>query len=468
MVDILIKNSTIISMDKERRIIKDGGLAIDDGSIIFLGPTEKTVSSYHGEKTIDGRGMVTIPGLINAHTHMYQDLLRGLGDDMGLMEWLRAMMLPNNAVLTPEDVYIASLLGCIEQLKTGTTSVIDNLTASTSERSVDYSARAIKESGIRGMIARGVKENKTGRKDDVYMDASYTPEEEAQVTARLIGKYNNEPRHMVKICPGPISTLSSGPEQFQRMKELSEKYKVPIHTHVAEVREEVENTLRNHGMREVEFLHKIGVLGPRFHVVHGVWLNTLEIGLLAETGAHLIHCPVSNMILASGVSPVLEALDKRVNVALGSDGPASNNNQDMFGVLKTASLLQKVTSLNPKAMPCEKVLEMATLGGARALGMEEEIGSLEPGKRADIVLVDIMKPHIMPIHNPVSALVYSAMGTDVHTVIVDGKIIVEGGKILTLNEQEVVERSQKAADELVQRSGTSELRNRKWPTAERF
>jgi 5-methylthioadenosine/S-adenosylhomocysteine deaminase len=450
-------------MDKNMRVVRDGGLAIDDGSIVFVGSTEEAVSSYHGEKTLDGKGMIAIPGLINAHTHMYQDLLRGLGDDMGLMEWLEAMMLPNNAVLSPEDVYIGSLLGCIEQLKTGTTLVVDNLTASTSERSVDNVAKAIKESGIRGMIARGVKEITTERKEGVYRDAFYTPEEEVRITARLMDKWNNEACDLVKVCPGPISTLSSGAEQFQRMKELSDKYKVPIHTHVAEVREEVENTLRNHGMREVEYLHSIGVLGPRFHAVHGVWLNSSEMRLLAESGAHLIHCPVSNMILASGVSPVIKMLDLGVNVALGTDGPASNNNQDMVGVLKATSLLHKVSSLDPKAMPCEKVLEMATLGGARALGMEEEIGSLEPGKRADVVLVDVMKPHIMPIHNPVSALVYSAMGSDVHTVIVDGKIVVEEGVILKLDERMVLERSQEVADELVRRSKTSELRNRKWP-----
>ena len=184
---------------------------------------------------------------------------------------------------------------------------------------------------------------------------------------------------------------------------------------------------------------------------------------MAESGAHLIHCPVSNMIIASGAAPVQTMLDAGVNVALATDGPASNNNQDMIAVMKAASLLQKVTTLNPKALPAEKSLELATLGGARALNMQDEIGSLEPGKKADITLVDLHKPHIMPIHNPVSAIVYSAMGTDVHTVIADGKIVVRQGKILTLNEQEIMQQAQQTADNLTQRSKTTHLRERAWP-----
>jgi 5-methylthioadenosine/S-adenosylhomocysteine deaminase len=466
MADIVIKNAVLITLDHERRIIKDGGIAIGDGRILSVGTTEDISAGYGGEEIIDGRGMVAIPGLINAHTHMYQDLLRGLGDDMALMEWLRNMLLPNNAAVTPEDAYVGSLLGCVEMLKTGTTYVIDNHHANTTENGINSVAKAIEESGIRGMIARGMRERETriDLKDDLPQEGSFTSEEDIKITESLMEDWNAKKNYRVRVCPGPTSTMVCGTEFLQKAKELSDKFNVPIHTHIAEVREEVDSTLKNHGLREVEYLRKIGVLGPRFHVVHGVWLDAIEIRLMAESGAHLIHNPVSNMILASGVAPVQKMIDAGVNVALGTDGPASNNNQDMVSVLKATSLLQKVSTLDPKVVPCEKALEMATLGGARALNLEGEIGSLEPEKRADIVLVDLMKPHIMPIHNPVSALVYSAMGSDVHTVMVDGKIVVRGGKILTVNEVELLNRSQEVADNLVQRSNTSYLRDRPWPT----
>jgi 5-methylthioadenosine/S-adenosylhomocysteine deaminase len=465
MVDILIKNAIVITVDRDRRIIKDGGIAVDEGRITAVGPTRDVVSGYRGEEIIDGEGMAAIPGLINAHTHMYQDLLRGMGDDMNLMEWLRNMLFPNNAAVTPEDAYVGSLLGCVEMLKTGTTYVIDNHHANTTERSINNVARAIEESGIRGLIARGMKEmeTRTDSRGNLPREGFFTPEEDIKTTKSLMDQWNFKKDSRVKICPGPTSTMVAGTEFFQKVKELADKYNVPIHTHIAEVREEVENTLKNHGLREIEYLHKIGVLGPRFHVVHGVWLDAVEIRLMAESGAHLIHNPVSNMVLASGVSPVQKMLDAGVNVALATDGPASNNNQDMFGVLKATAMLQKVSTLDPKATPCEKVLEMATLGGARALNMEDEIGSLEVGKRADIVLVDLMKPHIMPLHNPVSALVYSAMGSDVHTTIVDGKIVVRSGKILTVSEKELLHKSQEVADSLVERSRTEHLRQRTWP-----
>ena len=462
MVDILIRNATVITLNSFREIIRDGGIAVEGGRIVAVGPSAEIESGYRADETIDGKGMVAIPGLINAHTHIYQDLLRGLGDDMALMEWLGKMLFPNNAAVTPEDAYVGTLLGCIEMLKTGTTCVIDNHHANTTERSIDGVVKAIGESGMRGMVARGMKEPRPHPMDEVRKELTSTAEEDIEITRRLMDRWN-KPDARVMVCPGPTSTMAAGTEFFQRAKELSDTYKVPIHTHIAEVKEEVENTLKNHGLREVEYLHKIGVLTPRFHAVHGVWLNPVEIRLMAESGAHLIHCPVSNMIIASGAAPVQSMLDAGVNVALATDGPASNNNQDMVAVMKTASLLQKVTTLNPKALPAEKSLELATLGGARALNMQNEIGSLEPGKKADIVLVDLRKPHIMPIHNPVSALVYSAMGTDVHTVIANGKTVVKQGKILTLNEQETLQKAQQTADNLTQRSKTTYLRERAWP-----
>lgn len=458
MVDISISNTTIITMDKDRRIIRNGTIAIDGNRIMDVGSADEILANYGtGEEVIDGSGTIAIPGLINAHTHMFQNLLRGLGDDMELMGWLKEMLYPINSVLTEEDVYISALLGCVEMIKTGTTFMINNHHFCTSEKAIDNLAVAIEKTGIKGLVARGIK-IKTARAEKRQVPNHvfpYTPDEEIKLTEKLIRKWNGKADGRFQICPAPTSINLCSPEVFRGLKKLSDKYNVPVHTHIAESPAEVEFSIKDYGKREVEFLYELGVLGPRFHVVHGVWLNDKEIELLAKTKTHVIHCPVSNAYLASGIAPVSKMLKAGVNVALGTDGPASNNNQDMIGVIKTAALLQKVAELNPTAIRSDQVMEMATIGGAKALGLEKEIGSIEQGKKADIVLVDVKKPHIAPVHRPISAIVYCAMGSDVDTVIIDGKIVMKKRKILTINEEEALENVDEVGRSLVKRAKLS-------------
>lgn len=467
MVDILFVNTTIVTMNKNREIIKNGAIAIDGGRILDVGDNDEILSKYgEGDEVIDGSGMLAIPGLINAHTHTFQVLLRGLGDDMELVKWLNSMLFPAERAARPEDVRVAALLACLEMIKTGTTFFIDHHFANTSEKATDNIAKSIEESGIKGLIARGMqvypeKSEKLEHHKDLY---PYTIDEEIELTEKLIQKWHGKADGRISACPAPVAPEVMPPDMFTEAKKISQKYKVPIHMHLSESRVQAEWMVKNYGKRPVEFLLDLGVLGPNFHIVHGVWLDKNEIKIIAETKTNLIHCPVANMYLASGTAPIPELLKAGANVALASDGPASNNNQDMIGVMKTAALLHKVSTLNPEVMPCEQVLEMATIGGARALGLEREIGSIEPGKKADVVLVDIKKPHISPIHRAISALVYCASGTDVDTVIVNGKIVLRDKKIKTLDEKTIVERAQEIADDLVGRAEIAHLKMNNFQT----
>jgi 5-methylthioadenosine/S-adenosylhomocysteine deaminase len=464
MVDLTILHATILTLDKERRVIEDGAIAVDGERIIEVAKSKEILSKYgEGRDTIDASGMLAIPGLVNAHTHMFQDLLRGLGDDMELIGWLQQMLYPVSRSLTDEDVYVAAVLGCVEMIKSGTTFVVDNHHINTSERAIGNVARAIEETGIKGLIARGMwarteRCKKWGLPDYLFQ---YDFDEEVKLTEKLIKRWHGAASGRIQVCPAPVAIYAAGPEMLKEAKIISDKYNVPIHTHIAESPAEVESTFEDYGRREVELLNDLDVLNSRFHAVHSIWLKDNEIEMIARSKAHVIHCPVSNMYLASGVAKVPQMLRAGINVALGSDG-ACNNNQDMVGVLKSAALLHKVATLDPLAMRCEKVLEMATLGGAKALGLEKEIGSLEEGKKADIVLVDLKKPHISPVHRAVSALVYCAAGSDVDTVIVDGKILMRGRQLLAVNEKETISKAQEVAGNLIKRAGIENLRRRSW------
>ncbi|MEM3061187.1 MAG: amidohydrolase, partial [Candidatus Bathyarchaeia archaeon] len=373
---------------------------------------------------------------------------------------------PITQAISSDDVYVAALLGCIEQIKTGTTYIIDNHYQNSSEKAIEKVAQAILETGVKGLIARGMRWKTPRAIKDKYPDFlfPYSLDEEVSITERLIRKWNTKANDKVKVCPAPLNTRLAGPEMFLETKRLSEKYDVPVHTHISETPVPLRICVEDYGKREIELLYDLGALNRLFHVVHGVWLNDEEIKLMAKANANLMHCPVSNMIIASGIAPVPKMLKEGVNVALATDGPASNNNQDMISVLKFTALLHKVSTLNPLITPCEQVLEMATLGGAKALGLESEVGSIEVGKKADIVLIDTKKPHIWPVHRPTSALVYCAYGSDVAYTIIDGKVKYERGVVKTVDEGSVLERAKECAYQLVEKAGIARLKKRPWPT----
>lgn len=443
--DIVIKNATLVTMDEKNRVIKDGAIAINKDRISFVGKTSEF--KQRGEIEIDGTRKIVIPGLINSHTHMFQTLMRGVADDLPLLKWLKEVIMPLSLNLKREHAYAGALLGCIENLKTGSTTIIDNHYIHFDPKNTEYVIKAIKETGIRGMVARGYYIRLARPEFNEDLDKALKDVE------NLMRKWNGKENGRIMICPAPMTVWSQTEESLKKTVELAEKYDVPIHIHTAETKAEVELVKKHEGKTSVEWLYSIGVLNERFHLVHAIWLTDKEVKMMAKSGAHVVHNPVSNMIIGSGVAKVPLMIREDVNIGLGSDGPASNNNEDMVEVLKFASLLHKVHHVNPAIITANQVFKMATLNGAKLLRMEDKLGSLEIGKKADITVIDINKSHIAPVHNPISAIVYCAYGTDVDTVIVDGKIVVQNGELITINEQEVLEKAWKAAYDLIEKTG---------------
>jgi 5-methylthioadenosine/S-adenosylhomocysteine deaminase len=433
LADILIKDGYVITVDPQRRIFERGSVAIEGDKIVAVGKGVKAKA----ETVIDARGKAILPGLINAHTHLSMTLFRGVADDMPLMEWLETKIWPIEENLTADDCYTGALLGCLEMIKSGTTCFADQYFH------MKDVARAVEEAGLRGVLSRGIIELDDPKKREA------TIKEGERLVKTCHGKANGR----ILTMFGPHASYTCSPECLMQVKELAKKYKVGIHIHISESQDEVDKVTKKYGKRPVEHLDSIGFLGPEVLAAHCVWLAEREIAVIRERGVKPVHNPVSNMKIACGVAPVPGMLAAGIPVALGTDGAASNNSLDMFNEMKFAALLSKVHKLDPTVVPAQATLEMATINGAIALGLQDKIGSLEVGKKADIVLVDMKKPHLVPLHNVISHLVYSAVGGDVDTVIVDGKILMQGRKVLTLDEDKVLERAQKASDDLLARGG---------------
>lgn len=431
LADILIKDGYIITMDAQRRILERGSVAIKGDKITAVG---KDVQE-RADTVIDARGKAVLPGLINAHTHLSMTLLRGVADDMPLMEWLETKIWPIEKNLTAQDSYLGALLGCLEMIKSGTTCFADQYFF------MQDVARAVEEAGLRAMLSYGI----------IEMDDPKRRESELRAGEKLVKTCQGAAGGRIQTMFGPHAAYTCSPECLIQVKELAKKYKVGIHTHISETQDEVDKITKKYGKRPVEHLDSIGFLGPEVLAAHCIWLTEKEIAVIRKQGVKPVHNPVSNMKTASGVAPVPEMLAAGIPVALGTDGAASNNSLDMFSEMKFAALLSKAHKLDPTALPAQVVLEMATINGAITLGLQDKIGSLEVGKKADIVMVDMKKPHLAPLHNVISHLVYSAVGGDVDTVVVDGKVLMRERRVLTLDEVKVLEETQKAADDLLAR-----------------
>lgn len=450
---VLIANGIIVTMNKNREIIENGAVFVENDRIRDVGSSEKLLKEYSNTKKIDAKGMIVIPGLINAHTHSVQTLLRGLGDDMNLFEWLTNLVYPISRNLTPDDVYIGSLVAFAEMIRFGITTVIDNHKDLASKEATIKVADAAQKVGIRAIIARGVRDwvPRCEKWEIPRSTVPYTVDEEMKITRELIQMYNGK-NELVTIIPGPVATFTSSEHLLIETNKLAKEYNLPYHMHIAETQGSVKACLEDNGKREIEWLYDLGILGPQTHAVHTVWLDDKEIDYLAETNANVVYCPVSNMFLGSGIAPIVKMLEKGINVAIGADGSASNNNQDLFATMKMGALLQKVHHLKSTIISAEKLLEMATVNGAKALGMENEIGSIEVGKKADLVIVDTNKPELTPINNPISSLIYSGVATDVDTVIINGKIVLEDGKLINLDEISLVQEAKEKIKNLYKRA----------------
>jgi len=399
-VDILIRNGTVLTMDGHRRIIRDGAVAVSDGKITAIGNSESLTREYAAKRTIDAKNKVIMPGLINTHTHLYQILMRSIGDDTNLLDWWQKGVAPASLRLTGEHCYYAALTGCLELLKSGCTCTVDNMEPCFPVQGLpDECVRAFVDIGIRGVEAMGAADVERAWWP-VPNEFRRNTEHAIEENVKLIRRWNNEANGRIKIWFGTSCPMACSDESMQRMHDLSRELDVGICCHLHETKLEVDSWKKDTGLTPIQYYDKkIRFLDSNLLAVHCVWMDDDDIRILARKHVTVSHNPVSNMYLASGTAPVPSLLNHGIPVGLGVDGAASNNNQDMFELIKTTAILHKVTSLDPLAITAEKVLEMATIEGAKSIFMDKEIGSLEVGKKADIILVNLREVNMVPLNN---------------------------------------------------------------------
>lgn len=429
MADIIIKNGYILTMDPAQDDIKRGVVVIEDGIITQVSEsTDETADTV-----IDAKGGVVMPGLVNTHTHAGMTLFRGYADDLTLSDWLKNHIWPAEAQLTDNDLYIGTKLACLEMIRSGTTAFVDMYIH------VDRVARAVEESGMRAALSYGM----------IDLGDETRAESELKEGRRFVKEWNGRADGRITTMYGPHAPNTCSREFLMKVKEQAKQDNAKIHIHVLETEAELNQMKEQFGMCSVNMLDEIDFLDNDVIAAHCVWLSDGDMDILNERGVNVSHNPVSNMKLASGIAPVPKMLARGVNISLGTDGCASNNNLNMFEEMKTAALLHKVDTFDPTVLPAQQVLEMATINGARAMGINS--GMLKVGCMADVIIVDMDKPHLTPRYNVASHLVYSASGADVRTTIVNGKVLMDDYKVLSMDEQTVMEKAKDAASNLISR-----------------
>ncbi|RKT46904.1 TRZ/ATZ family hydrolase [Thiocapsa rosea] len=407
--ELLIHAQWVLPVDPRDRQLTDHAVAIADGRILAVLPSEEARSSIDAQRVIDLPGHLLIPGLINAHTHAAMVLMRGLADDLPLMTWLHEHIWPaEQRWVDPAFVADGTRLAVLEMLRGGITCYNDMYFYP------EVTAQVSAEAGMRAVIGMIVVDFPTG----------YAASADEYIAKGLALHEHYRDHPLIRVAFAPHSPYAVSDAPLQRVRALADELEVPIHIHLHETRDEILQSLRDHGERPISRLNRLGLLGPGLVCVHMTQLEEDEIALLADTGAHVVHCPESNLKLASGFCPVAKLLEAGVNVAIGTDGAASNNDLNMLGEMRTTALLGKGVAGSASALPAATALRMATINGARALGLEDEIGSLEPGKSADLVALDLRDSHTQPLYHPVSQLVYAASQQQVRQVWVRGRHLI--------------------------------------------
>lgn len=425
---ILIKNALILNPNNFEN--KKQSLLIKDDLIAEIA---ETIDEGNVDKIIDAEGKILLPGLINTHTHLSMTLFRGLADDLSLDSWLNDHIWPMEANLNGDYCYIGALLGAVELIKSGTTTFSDMYFY------MEDVARAVEDAGIRAVLSYGMID---------FGDAERR-EAEIEENLQLFKSCNGMADGRIKVFFGPHSPYTASEDLLIKVRELADEYNMGIHIHVSETEKEINDSLDERGLRPFEYLEKIGFLGPDVVAAHCVWLSDEEIEIIKKHNVKVSHNPCSNMKLASGIAPVSKLIENDICVSIGTDGASSNNNLDLIEELKTASLLQKVSTLDPKVLTSDEAITMATIKGAEALGLENEIGSIEVGKKADIILIDTNSANMVPDSSSLSSnVIYSANGSNVDTTICNGKILMENKKLTVLDEQEIYDKARKAIKEL--------------------
>lgn len=435
--DILIEGATIISpassgADDKITVVDEGAIAIDGGKIVYVGRSPAPPEFCNALKRIDASGLIALPGFVNAHTHAAMTLLRGYADDMVLMEWLQEKIWPIEAHLDSEDVYYGAMLACIEMIRAGVTTFADQYFF------MDDTARAVRDTGIRASLSRGL------------IATSPNSSRALRENIELCEAWDGEASGRITTMFGPHAPYTCPVDFLEKVMEAAEEHGVGMHIHLSETRGEVEESRARHGgMSPIELMDSIGLFEFKTLAAHCVHVSPKDIEILSAKGVGVAHNPGSNMKIASGIAPVPAMLRAGVRVGLGTDGASSNNNLDLLEEARLAAFLHKLANDDPTVIPAGQALAMATLGGAKAMGMDSEIGSLEPGKKADIVLLDMNKPHMYPKHDLTSHIIYSASASDVTTVIINGESVMEDGVLTGIDEQEVLRKAEEKAKALV-------------------
>ena len=423
IVDSIVFNGTLLTMNSKFKRYSCGGLAIKDGAIFMIGDSDSIVSQCQAKESIDARNGIIMPGLINAHSHIPMTCFRGIADDMPLMKWLNNYIFPLEAkFVNKELVYYGSLLGMIEMIKSGTTTFCDMYFFE------DETARAAKLAGIRCLLGEVLLDFPTPN--------AKTPAEGLAYSKMLLEAWRNDP--LVKIIIEPHSLYTCSKDLLISARALAKKFNVPIGLHLLEniaERAMLEEKLK---MPAVNFLKEIDYLDDNFFAFHCVAVDEYDLDMFASAGSKIVHNAVSNMKLASGMAPIVAMRGKGITVGIGTDGCASNNRLDMFAELSCVARLAKIRENDPAVIDATSAVAMATIDGAKTLSMENEIGSLEVGKKADIIILDMNKPHLTPLYNEYSHLAYAVSGSDVRTTIINGKVVMRDYELQTVDEQEVI------------------------------
>jgi len=437
---ILIKNAFIVTMNQDRQVLQ-GGLLIDNDRITAIGSINQTA-----DRVIDAQGQLLIPGLIQAHVHLCQTLFRGQADDMMLMDWLHSRIWPLEGAHDPESIYYSALLGIGELFRGGTTAIIDMETV----HHTDHAFQAIVDTGIRAISGKVMMDCGPKSAGNLIEDTGSS----LQQSVDLLEKWHGAAEGRLHYAFAPRFAVSCSEELLQQVRDLASHYKVAVHTHASENRDEIAIVQAERGMRNIVYLDNLGLTGNRLILAHCIWVDEEEIAILRRSGTKVVHCPSCNLKLGSGIAPIPKMLAQGVHIALGADGAPCNNNLDQFIEMRTASLIQKPL-LGPTAMPDWQTFELATLGGAAAMGLEQQVGSLEVGKKADLAMVNLNNLHCAPLNynNIYSQLVYQAKSSDVTLTMVDGQVVFENDRLTTIDESDVLVQCQEAIKRVRRRAG---------------
>src|SRR5882672_9103546 len=436
---ILIKGGAIVTMDQENSIVR-GDVLIRNGRIQDVG----VKTNVDADEIIDAAGCAVLPGFVQTHVHLCQTLFRGSADDLALIDWLKQRVWPMEAAHTAESIRASARLGIAELVRGGTTCALTMETVKHTEEVL----QVVEETGFRATVGKCMMD----KGEEVPAGLLEQTRESIRESVELIEKWRGAASGRVRCCFAPRFAVSCTRELLSEVAALAKKHQVMIHTHASENRKECELVESETGRRNVAYLDSLGISGAHVVLAHCVHLDTEEMETLARTKTNVAHCPSSNLKLGSGLARVAEMLARRIPVSLGADGAACNNRLDMFTEMRTAALLQKLAH-GPEVLPAARVLRMATIDGARALRLEKEVGSLEAGKHADLIVVNLDQLHSSPQREVVSTLVYSTVSSDVRTTIIDGQVLMRDGELLSMNEASVIEDANREASALAERAG---------------